>query len=199
MRMPGEQRRTQLLGVASEMFADRGFHKTSMQDLASAAGVTKPVLYQHFASKRALYIEALGREGSHLLADLRSATSSTSLGRERVERGFMAYFHWVTYNPAGFRLLFSATMRNDPEFASIIDQILSDAVDAVVPLIDIKLPTVHRSVIANAIVGLAEATSRRGLADGGVLHDAEELSRWLAEFAWFGLRGIRPEETAATQ
>ena len=62
MRLPAEQRRTQLLEVAIEIFAERGFHATSMDDIAEAAGVTKPVLYQHFRSKRDLYREVLTME-----------------------------------------------------------------------------------------------------------------------------------------
>ncbi|MGZ6966617.1 MAG: helix-turn-helix domain-containing protein, partial [Acidimicrobiia bacterium] len=59
MRLPAEQRRTQLVAVAVEVFGERGFHATSMDEVAEAAGVTKPVLYQHFPSKRALFRELL--------------------------------------------------------------------------------------------------------------------------------------------
>jgi len=65
-RLPAAVRRRQLLDVATSAFARRGFHATSMTDVAVAAGVTKPVLYQHFASKRALYLEALNDVGCRL-------------------------------------------------------------------------------------------------------------------------------------
>ena len=74
MRLPAEQRRSQLLEVAIEIFAERGFHATSMEDIAEAAGVTKPVLYQHFPSKHALYVELLEDTGRLLLATLADAT-----------------------------------------------------------------------------------------------------------------------------
>jgi AcrR family transcriptional regulator len=199
MRLPAEQRRIQLLEVAGDMFADRGFHATSMDDLAGAAGVTKPVLYQHFTSKRALYIELLELMGAQLLGELGRATGSTSSGRERVERGFTAYFRWVAANPSAFRLLFGASMRNDAEFAAVVEQILAAAVDAVTPLIALEVPAEQRAVLANAIVGLAEATSRRALADGGEVDDAEQLAAWLAELAWFGLRGVRAGEPLLRQ
>ncbi len=57
MRLPAEQRRRQLLDVACDVFATSGFSATAMDDIAAAAGVTKPVLYQHFPSKRALFVE----------------------------------------------------------------------------------------------------------------------------------------------
>jgi AcrR family transcriptional regulator len=191
MRLPAEQRRIQLLEVARDMFAERGFHATSMDDLAAAAGVTKPVLYQHFKSKRALYIELLELVGAQLLGELNRATGSVKSGRERVEQGFAAYFRWVASHPPGFRLLFGALIRNDSEFAIVVEQTLAAAVEAVVPLIDIDVPAEQRAILANAIVGLAEATSRRALSDGGEVDNAEQLAAWLAELAWFGLRGVR--------
>lgn len=191
MRLPAEQRRIQLLEVARDMFAERGFHATSMEDLAAAAGVTKPVLYQHFKSKRALYIELLELVGAQLLGELNRATGSVTSGRERVEQGFAAYFRWVASHPPAFRLLFGESIRNDSEFALVVEQTLAAAVKAVVPLIDIDVPADQRAVLANAIVGLAEATSRRALSDGGEVDDAEQLAAWLAELAWFGLRGVR--------
>lgn len=199
MRLPAEQRRLQLLDVARDIFAERGFHATSMDDLASAAGITKPVLYQHWPSKRALYVELLESVGAQLLAELGRATGSASTGRERVEQGFAAYFRWVTAHPSSFRLLFGASVRNDSEFAEVAERTLSAAVTAVEPLIDLAVPPEQRAVLANAIVGVAEATSRRALADTGELDDPEQLASWLSELTWFGLRGVRAGEPAHRQ
>src|SRR6202049_1102795 len=100
MRLPAEQRRRQLLDVALDTFAERGFHATSMDDVAAAAGVTKPVLYQHFPSKRALFLELLDELGRTLLDELAGATAAAHTGRERVEGGFAAYFRFVSANEA---------------------------------------------------------------------------------------------------
>ena len=99
MRLPAEQRRTQLLEVAIEVFAERGFHATSMDDIAEAAGVTKPVLYQHFPSKRALYRELLDDVDRQLTERLVVATAGATSGRERVQEGFAAYFRFVADAP----------------------------------------------------------------------------------------------------
>ena len=88
-----------------------------MDEVAEAAGVTKPVLYQHFPSKRALYRELLDDVGTQLVGDMIAAARRATTGRERVEDGFAAYFRFVTDNRAAFRLLFGASVRNDPEFA----------------------------------------------------------------------------------
>lgn len=192
MRLPAEQRRSQLLEVACDVFAVRGFHATSMDDVAEAAGVTKPVLYQHFPSKRALYRELLEDVDRRLLDAVRAATVNAESGRERVQEGFAAYFHFVTGNRAAFRLLFGASVRNDTEFAAIAEGAIEQIATLITGLIEIGPDHEHRRVLAHAVVGMAEATSRRLAVSGGEL-DPDRLARWLAEMAWFGLRGVRAE------
>jgi AcrR family transcriptional regulator len=190
MRLPAEQRRRQLLDVACDVFAAGGFHGTSMDEIAEAAGVTKPVLYQHFPSKRALYAELLGDVETRLLERIRRATSAARSGRVRVEAGFAAYFRFVTDNASGFRLLFGASVRNDPAFSIVAQRTIDEIADMIAVLIDIDVTQEHRMVLAHGLVGLAEATSRR-LQHTGAEKDPELLARWLAELAWFGLRGVR--------
>ena len=90
-----------------------------MDDIAEAAGVTKPVLYQHFPSKRALYVELLddiGRAAARRARGRDDAASTRAASGSRA--GFRAYFRFVADNRAAFRLLFGASIRNDPEFAA---------------------------------------------------------------------------------
>ena len=96
-RLPAAERREQLLDVATTVFSDRGFHGASMNDVAQAAGVTKPVLYQHFPSKRDLYLELVegvsgqlaetvttaARTESDALNQAQAALSAPSTGRSR--------------------------------------------------------------------------------------------------------------------
>src|SRR2546423_12188213 len=91
MRLPAPRRRHQLLDVAGELFAAGGFHATSMDDVAEAAGVTKPLLYQHFPSKRALYRELLEDVGARLLADIAAPTTPADTRRGRVQNGMAAH------------------------------------------------------------------------------------------------------------
>jgi AcrR family transcriptional regulator len=198
LRLPAEQRRRQLLDVAGEVFSERGFHATSMDDVAAAAGVTKPVLYQHFRNKRALFLELLDDVGEQLLSELAAAAEPGLGGRARVEAGFNAYFSFVRDNPASFRLIFGASVRNDPEFAERADRVLEEGAQLIATLIDLPVDPDHRLVLAHGIVGIAEATSRRSIAvdDHDAHPDPEHLAHWLAELAWFGLRGIRGDTTA---
>jgi AcrR family transcriptional regulator len=169
-----------------------------MDDVAEAAGVTKPVLYQHFPSKRALYKELLEDVGRRLLADITTATAPADSGRERVQNGMAAYFGFVTDNQPAFRLLFGASVRNDAEFAAVAETVLEHMAEAVGDMIDVDLRGEQRAVLAHAIIGMAEAVGRRALREGTAEHDPELLAHWTAELVWYGLRGIRTGAEAAT-
>ncbi len=168
-----------------------------MDEVAEAAGVTKPVLYQHFDSKRALYQELLEDVGTRLLAAV-AAAAAPVCGRERVHEGFAAYFGFLFENGSAFRLLFGASVRNDPEFAEVAEGVLNRLADMVAPLITFEVSEEHRQVIAHALVGVAEAVGRRALFDENAEHDPEILARWTTEMAWFGLRGVFQHESEIT-
>src|SRR5271170_8370679 len=87
-RLTAERRRGQLFAVALELFAERGYRATTMDDIAEAAGVTKPLLYQHFSSKRALYLELVEAVSDELLAAIALATGSAAGPRQQVDEGF---------------------------------------------------------------------------------------------------------------
>ncbi|MEZ5170466.1 MAG: TetR/AcrR family transcriptional regulator [Acidimicrobiia bacterium] len=194
MRLAAPDRRHQLVGVARDVFAAKGFHATSMDDVAVAAGVTKPVLYQHFTSKRALYIELLETVGEELLAAIAAAAGGVSGGRRRVEAGFGAYFGYVMSNRMSFRLLFGASVRNDEDFARVVERVIEQIAEAISGFIEIDATSEHRRVLAHALVGVSEATARRALNDPDAEHSPERLATWLSEMAWFGLRGVRSDD-----
>ncbi len=189
--MPADQRRQQLFDVARERFARQGFHATSMDEIAEGAGVTKPVLYQHFPSKRALYIDLLEETGRQLLSTLAEATNQAGSLRERVEIGFRAYFRFATSDPTAFLFLMGTSLRSDPEFARIVEEILDAAAETIATLIEIPAPEEQRQMLANAIVGMAESVGLKALRDPTAKVDGDRLAAWIAELAWFGLRGVR--------
>jgi len=191
VRLPAEQRRRQLLDVGLQVFAERGFHATSMDDVALAAGVTKPVLYQHFPNKRGMYLTLLEDVGYQLLTELGAATSQAKHPHDQVEAGFLAYFRYVHRNRAGFRLLFGASVRNDSEFAEVADQTVADAAAAISGLIEIDGPEDQRLALAHALIGVAESTARWAL-NRDEDFDPRQLAVWVAQMAWYGLRGVSP-------
>lgn len=190
MRAP--QRRSQLLEVALERFAARGFHRTSMDDIAEAAGVTKPVLYQHFTSKRSLYLELLDDVGAQLLITITDATSRAEAPRAQVEAGFAAYFRFVAEHRSAFRLMFGIGPGRDEEFAEAVARVEDAITDEIAKLIEAELAPDHRHQLARAIVGLAEGVSRDVVMSAQEI-DPDVLSRRLAELTWAGLRGIHPD------
>jgi AcrR family transcriptional regulator len=190
-RLPAARRRPQLLGVALQVFGERGFHPASMNEVAEAAGVTKPVLYQHFRSKRDLYREVLTDVGAQLLDAITKATTAATSPHEQVELGFIAYFRWVAANEAAFRVLFGGGTRRDEEFAAQVAKVESAIAEAIATLIDVEgLDAPQRRQLAHGLVGLAEGTSRLWMAEGAD-QPPEALARLVADLAWRGLRGIR--------
>ena len=190
-RLPAARRRQQLLDVALRVFAEQGFHPTSMNDLAEAAGVTKPVLYQHFASKRELYLELLEDVGGRLRDAIVKADLQADGPREQVEQGFTAYFRFVGAHRDAFQVLFGGGTRRDDEFAGHARRVEEPIADAIAAPHRVEgLSDADRRLLAYGIVGLAEGTSRHWLAndaDG----DPDELAGRVAELAWAGLRGVR--------
>jgi AcrR family transcriptional regulator len=190
VRLPAAARREQLVAMALEMFARQGFHATSMNDIADAAGVTKPVLYQHFASKRELYLALLEETGHRLLTVIEDATRGADNPRSQVVQGFVAYFRWVAADRDEFLLLFGSGARRDEEFADAVRRVEEALAEAIAPLIRAEIDGEHQRLLASALVGLAEVTSRRLVANGRSF-DPERVGRQLAELAWGGLRGVK--------
>jgi AcrR family transcriptional regulator len=191
-RLPAHERRQQLLDVALETFANKGFHGTSMNEVAEAAGVTKPVLYQHFESKDALYNELVDEMGARLEEAIMKAVADADGPRQQVEAGFRAYFRWSIGQGAAFRVLFSDRNRSDPGLANAVARVESMVADRVASLIDIEgLSDDARHVLALGVVGIAESTSRHWLRlDLGDGSEADAFADQVAELAWSGLRGI---------
>jgi AcrR family transcriptional regulator len=192
VRLPAEERRRQLLDVALEVFAEGGFHKTSMDSVAERAGVTKPVLYQHFDSKRALYSELLEDTGRRLRDAILAATAGAKHPHGQVEAGFAAYFGFVAEYRSAFNLLFGGGSRRDLEFSDTVIEVEESLTDALEGVIGADVPSLdpgQRTLVARAIVGLAEHTGRQWIRDE-LEPPAEVIAHRLASFMWYGLRGV---------
>jgi AcrR family transcriptional regulator len=189
VRLPAIERREQILDVAVRVFARNGFHNTSMNDVADVAGVTKPVLYQHFDSKQDLYLALLHEAGTRMLSSIRAATADATNGREQTEQGFKAYFRWVAEDHDAFLLLFGSRASRDDDSVAAIRKLTAEAAAAVAPLIAVDIEPEHRHVLAQGLVGLAEGVSRH-LVERGEHFDPDELGQRIADLAWAGLRAV---------
>ncbi len=203
-RMPGEQRKALLVKYALAHFSTKGFHATSMQDIAASAGITKPVIYQHFRSKRSLYLELLGQVGNDLCLRIREATEHCDTVHLRVIAGFESYFRFALENRAGYELLFVSGPRRDPEFQGAIVRIENEIADLVTSKIEADITESHRRFLALGVIALAEGTVRRWLNEVdsagqyGMPFPQTSGPMWsqrVAELAWAGLRGIQRDDS----
>jgi AcrR family transcriptional regulator len=189
-RLPAARRRRQLLGVALRVFAAEGYHNASMNDIAVEAGVTKPVLYQHFTSKRELFTELLTDVGRDLQDRITKAVASASGPREMVELGFAAYFTYVDRHRDAFQLFYGGGLARDDEFAELVNQTERTLASLVAGLIEIEgLSASQRQVLGHGIVGMIEGASIHWLRANSDA-DPEVLAHQLADLAWRGLRGV---------
>lgn len=195
-RLSASARRRQLSDVALHLFAERGFGATTMDDIAEAAGVTKPLLYQHFASKRALYLGLMDAVAAQLIDDIRTAAAAADGPRQQVERGFLAYFTLMMRQERAFRLLYGRDGESgDPELGAALRRVEDAIAAAIDPLIDAGLDDEHRRALAHAVVGMAEGVGRHWITsrtDGRTAQpdEAQVLATRISDFAWAGLRQV---------
>jgi len=193
-RLGASERREQLVSTAQRLFAERGYRATTMEDIANAAGVTKPLLYQHFESKRALYLELVAQVSTELLHGLRSAYDRAKGPREKVENGFRAYFELIVTHEDSFRLLFGRQAPEDPELFNAARQVEMAVIDIIEETMPAELAPEHRRLLAYAVVGMAEGGSRfwaESTRKGGETRvDIALLAERVSGVAWAGLRGV---------
>lgn len=188
-RLPSEQRRRQLLDVALETFATHGYHDASMESVAKSAGVTKPVLYQHFDSKRDLYLCVLADVGSKLEAHIAKTAAAASSPREQVDAGFSAFFHFVRDHQSAMTVLIASQHHSDLDLAETAATIESEMASIVEGLIEADVDADQRQLLAHSIVGLATGSAGHWIARGLDL-DPDKVAKQVSNLAWSGLRGV---------
>lgn len=182
-------RRRQILDTALTSFSNAGYHNTSMNDIAEALSMTKPVVYQYFDSKRALYLELLRFVGDDLVTTVTSSVAGSSNPHDQAEIGMIAYFTWVANNKEAFALLFESSARVDAEFTDIVSEFEDAAARAIAPFIHANISADDQVTFAIGLVGMAETVSRQVLRHGRDF-DPVALGRAVAALAWGGLRLI---------
>ena len=192
LRLPAIERKEQVLDVALSVFAVKGFHDTSMNDIAEAAGVTKPVVYQHYESKRALFLAIIDHVGDRMIEVLTAATSGLTDGQAQVEAGMVAFFKWVERDRNAFKFLFDSGTQNDEEFTIAIRKVLDRSAEAIAPLIAIDLDPIHVSTLAHGVAGASEGVARF-LINNTTAFNGEQIGKQIANLLWAGLRGVDSE------
>jgi AcrR family transcriptional regulator len=181
------------LESALEVFVQQGYHAALMDDIAEHAGVSKPVLYQHFPSKLELYLALLDAQVEDLVARVRAALEATTDNRERVRGAIETYFDFVDSKGAAYRLVFESDLRNEPAVRERIESALDSCVEAIADTIakDTGVGAAEARMLSVGLTGLAEVSARWWLASGGSV-SKERAVDLLVSLAWRGLsRGPR--------
>jgi AcrR family transcriptional regulator len=181
----------QLLRAAQDVFVAQGFHAAAMDDIADRAGVSKPVLYQHFPGKRELYLALLEEQVDHLAERVGDAMATTDDNRERVDAAVGAYFDFIDAEGEAFRLVFESDLRNDGDVRSIVDRGTRVCVDAISEVIaaDTGADPERALLLASGLTGLAETSARWWLPRKGTVSRDEAVSL-MAALAWRGISGF---------
>src|SRR6516164_9632633 len=167
-RLPKPARRRQLLAAAQEVFVAQGYHAAAMDDIAERAGVSKPVLYQHFPGKLELYLALLESSAEELLKIMKDALSSTTDNRQRVPATFKAFYDFVAGAGETFRLVFESDLSNEPAVRVRLDRAMSDCADMVSRFIaeDAGVSNAEAHLLGMALVGMAQVSARYWLNTG---------------------------------
>jgi AcrR family transcriptional regulator len=194
-RLPRSARRVQLLAAAQEVFVANGYHAAAMDDIAERAGVSKPVLYQHFPGKLDLYLALLDQNVEGLGERVRTALAATDDNKQRVEGCIAAYFEFVDDPGGAFRLVFESDLRNEPMVRERVERSLQISIDALADTIarDTGLERSEAELLSCGLAGLAEVSARWWLAsDAPEPRSRVEKARaveLLSGLAWRGISG----------
>ncbi|WP_329107007.1 TetR/AcrR family transcriptional regulator [Micromonospora sp. NBC_01699] len=187
-RLPRSARRKQLLAAAQEVFVAQGYHAAAMDDIAERAGVSKPVLYQHFPGKLELYLALLDTHADAIVAMVRDAMAATTDNKERVSGAVRVYFDFIDHKSEAFRLVFESDLRNEPAVRDRVDRVERGCIAAIADTI-ISTTGVHRAraeLLASGLVGAAETAAQFWLA-GGRQVPKSEAEALLAALSWRGI------------
>jgi AcrR family transcriptional regulator len=190
--MRGPERRAQLLAVARRVFGRTGFHSASMDAVAKEAGVTKPILYDHFPSKKELYLSLLESDLSTLHDQVKEALDSPIGNRERIRGSFQAYFDFVDEHAAGFRLLMQEAVGGEREFRDMVfrfrDRLLDQVTEVMLRESRGNLDRKEAADVALGLIGMAEMVAQRN--PGASKKDRRRTVDTLVRLAWRGITGL---------
>lgn len=197
VRLPRDARRAQLLSAAQQVFATKGYHAAGMDDIAERAGVSKPVLYQHFPGKLELYLALLNEHGQDLVRQITRAIDDAPTNKQRVRAAVDTLFGFVESEDQAFRLVFESDLRGEEAVEKAVQEILSGCVQAVAEAVtkSSDLDPEEGRLLAVGLVGLSQVTARDWLDTPNAL-SRETAVTLVARLAWKGLAGFpQPEQT----
>ena len=184
-------RRRQLLGAAQEVFVAQGYHAAAMDEIAERAGVSKPVLYQHFPGKLELYLALLDEHAEALVTKVRDALESTTENKLRVQASMQAFYDFVAGEGEAYRLVFESDLRNVAPVRARVERANQQCAEMIARVIaeDTDAPSDEAYLLGMGLVGMAEVSARYWLSQQRTIpkDTAESL---IARLAWRGISGF---------
>src|SRR4029077_21112468 len=190
-RLPRHERRRQLLDAALEVFVSQGYHAAAMDEIAERAGVSKPVLYQHFPGKLDLYLALLGQSVDELVDAVRDALGSTTDNKQRVAATLSAYLKYVESEGKAYRLVSESYLSNESAVRDRLERGQRECAEMISPMIrqDAGLDDAEAHLVSVAMVGLAQVTARYWLSTTREHIPRETAEQLVARLAWRGISG----------
>ncbi|GGS65084.1 MULTISPECIES: TetR/AcrR family transcriptional regulator [Planobispora] len=190
-RLPRMARRRQLLSAAQEVFVENGYHAAAMDEIAERAGVSKPVLYQHFPGKQELYLALLDLHVDDMIARCRDALASTTDNKQRVQAAIGAFFDFVSGQGEAFRLVFESDLRNVAQVRQRIERNLRESAEMISQVIqeDTGCSSDEARLLGVGLVGMAEVSARYWISSTGSI-PKDAATQLMARLAWRGISGF---------
>ena len=199
VRMSGRERREQLVEVGRKLFAEKGFEAVTIEEIAAKAGVSKPVVYEHFGSKDGLYAVIVDREMNVLLAMVTDSLTADN-PRALLEQAARALFDYIEGRSDGFRVLVrdSPVAQNTGNFASLLRDVASQVEARLAKEFDRKdFPSKFAPMYANMLVGMVALTGQWWLDVRKPKKD--EVVAHVVNLAWNGIVGLEKKPQLITQ
>ena len=189
-RLPRTARRSQLLEAAREVFVAQGYHSAAMDEIAERAGVSKPVLYQHFPGKHELYMALLEQQAAEVVEGVRKGLGASRDNRGRGFGAITAFFDLIDREDESFRLIFESDV-NDPDVRTLVESTHEQCAQMIAELIreETGLPPEKSLLLGMALGGMAHTAARFWLHDGRPM-PKEEATLLVAQLCWGGLAGF---------
>jgi AcrR family transcriptional regulator len=195
-RLSAEDRRAAILDSALEVFSRRGYNGASIDEIATAAGISKALIYEHFPSKKDLHVSLLERHVQDIFTRLAVTADTKDPGEVRLRNGVNAFFEWAETHRDAFRLLFRDTF--EPDVAAVLDRLQNQATGAIAALMasDPGLQGDNDLDLALSIEAMAQQLSGgvQSLAIWWQSHpdiEREWLVDRVMDYAWVGLKRAR--------
>jgi len=194
-RLTASQRRAQLIEVGRHVLAEHGYEGTSVEEIARAAGVSKPIVYEHFGGKEGLFAVIVDRE-MDILVQRVAASISSGTGRKRFESAVLAFLAYIAERPDGFAVL----TRDAPPSVrgSGMHSVITDLADRIRDIFEGEFGRLGwdqsvSPIYAHALIGMVTLTGQWWMENPE--HPIDEVARHLAALGWMGLRHL-PDDPA---